>query len=235
MNNLLWLTTLLVALALGGCKPKVGGTCKVDGKESCKDLTTAFVCHEGKWEEMSCRGPKGCLGGSAISDCDQSLARLDEVCNVADNFTCADDKKTALQCKGNKWTLDEACLGPKGCALVGHDISCDSSLAKEGDKCTREDNNACTRDHKGHLVCKGGKFALTENCRGEKGCHEVGNKIDCDNSVAQVGEVCDTVNDHTCTADGKSIVKCNGSKWVADEACKGRKLCKVTGSEVGCQ
>jgi hypothetical protein len=160
---------------------------------------------------------------------------VNDVCNVADDITCADDKKASLQCKSNKWLLDEVCLGPKGCSQSANTISCDTSTAKEGDKCTREDNNACSLEHKAHLVCKGGKFTLSENCRGEKGCRDVGNKIDCDDSVAQIGEMCDTVNNHACALDSKSIVKCNGSKWVADEACKGRKICKVNGSEVGCQ
>lgn len=227
--------SILVALAFVGCKPKVGGKCNIDGKEACKDKTTAFVCHDSKWEEMTCRGAKGCTTVGSESDCDQTVAKLNDVCNLADDYTCSDDKKASLECKSNKWTLDEACLGPKGCTSTAHKVDCDTSLSKEGDKCTRESNHACGLDKKSHLVCKGGKFTLVENCRGEKACREVGDKIDCDDSLANVGEPCDTADNHACAVDGKAVLKCNGSKWTADDACKGRKVCKVTGTEVGCQ
>ena len=45
---------------LGGCKPKAGAGCKIEMKEVCVDAKAALVCHDGKWEDMTCRGAAGC-------------------------------------------------------------------------------------------------------------------------------------------------------------------------------
>jgi hypothetical protein len=224
-----------IAVAFAGCKPKLGAKCKIDSEISCTSKTSALVCHDAKWTEMPCRGAKGCAATGDAVTCDQTVAKLGDECEVPANLACADDKKSSLECKDHKWVLDEACLGPKGCTMQNRELDCDTTTSKEGDKCARENNHACSMDQKSHLVCKGGKYALVEHCRGAKACSTVGTKVQCDDSLAQAGEPCDTVNHHACSLDGKMVVKCDGTKWLADDPCKGKKICKLTGIDVGCQ
>ena len=233
---------VLVALAFAAitvcftaCKPKVGANCSVDGKVQCQDKATAFVCHSKKWEVMACRGPKGCTGAGASTECDQTVAKVTDVCNNASDYTCSDDKKQSLHCKNDKWELDEPCGGPKGCTQSSHTVDCDTTFSKEGDKCTREDNHACTPDKKGHVVCHGGKFVLTEYCRGQNSCRVVGDKINCDDSLASVGDPCDTEDNYACSVDAKTILKCRSKKFILDETCRKGLSCKVSASTVGCK
>jgi hypothetical protein len=217
------------------CKPKVGATCKVDKKEVCNEKS-ALVCHAGNWHEMTCRGPKACTGTDVDTECDQSLARAGEVCNIENNVTCSEDKKSSLLCKDKKWQLDEVCTGPLGCVLAQNEkrLDCDATIAKDGDKCSREKSLACSSDKKVKLECKGGKYTMTSNCRGDQGCRRIGDAIDCDDSLAVVGDMCQQADHYSCSVDGKSVVKCDGTRWALDETCKNRKSCKLSGDKVGC-
>lgn len=223
---------LSIAALFCGCKAKVGATCKVDKQEVCVDKS-ALVCHSGTWQEMACRGPKGCMPGEQAT-CDQSSARAGDVCNIENNVTCSEDKKASLTCKDKKWVLETVCGGPLGCS-VGTDktLECDASVAKESDKCV-EKAVACSSDKKSRLVCVGGKYTLASQCRGDLGCRLMGGKVDCDDSLATPADVCTQANHYACSVDGKSVLRCDGSKFTVDETCKNRKVCRLSGDKVGC-
>src|ERR1700710_2611324 len=89
------------ALGLGGCKPKAGATCKIETKEVCVSDKQALVCHDGKWEDRTCRGPAGCAKSGSESNCDQTAAEDKDVCNLANDFVCTGDRKGMLECKKN--------------------------------------------------------------------------------------------------------------------------------------
>ena len=93
------------AALLGGCKPKAGASCKIETKEVCVDAKQALVCHDGKWEEMTCRGPSGCAKTGSESSCDQTVAEDKDVCNLVNDFVCSGDKKGMLECTKNRWTF----------------------------------------------------------------------------------------------------------------------------------
>lgn len=232
----------LAAVALSaGCKPKSGGTCKLETKEICVDNKQALVCHEGKWEEMSCKGPAGCAKSGAEATCDQAVADEKEVCNVASDVICTADKKGMLECRGNRWTFSQACLGARGCAMGDKKVVCDNSVAKVDDACHEADDSACTPDGKAALVCKDGKFQVALNCRGPKACKIAADekkpgtyKVDCDDTVAVVGEPCDKENHFACATDERSVVKCVGKKFVQDEKCRTKEKCTIRGESVGC-
>jgi hypothetical protein len=228
------LVLVFIAILAVGCKPKVGATCKIDKKEVCNEKT-ALVCHSNSWQEMACRGPKGCIAGDE-AECDQSVARAGDICNVENNVTCSEDKKASLVCKDKKWTLEMVCGGPLGCALSTNDkkLECDATIAKEAEKCADENTASCSSDKKARLICRGGKYALSGQCRGDLGCRFIGGKVDCDDSLAVVGDLCSQAGHYACSVDGKSVVKCDGTKFALDEACKNRKVCKLSGDKVGC-
>jgi hypothetical protein len=225
---------------VGGCKPKAGATCKTETKEICLGGNHALACHDGKWEEMICRGPGGCGKAGNEVVCDQSVAEDKDVCNLVNDFVCSSDKKGMLECIKNKWTFSQSCLGERNCVMESKRVTCDNSLANPGDTCREEDDYACALpDKKNAIVCRGGKFTLASNCRGKNGCNvggdkDKGFKIECDDSIANPGDTCDKEGHYSCSPDEKQIVRCAAKKYVADEKCKKNEKCAVKGELVGC-
>ncbi|MDB4945163.1 MAG: hypothetical protein JWP97_4697 [Labilithrix sp.] len=242
------LLTIVLALgsaaplgALGsGCKPKAGGACKIETKETCTDDKQALACHDGKWEPMPCRGASGCTKQGSESVCDQSVAEEKDVCNLVNDFVCSPDKKGMLECVKNHWAFSQACLGDLGCTTEAKKVVCDNSFANVGDVCREEDDYACgLTDKKAALVCKSGKFVLASQCRGKNACKVAGNakagfKVECDDSIAVPGDACDKELHYSCTPDEKQIVRCVNKKYVADDKCTKNQKCAVKGELVGC-
>lgn len=220
--------------ALPGCKPKPGGSCKSEGAESCLDEKRALACHDGKWEEMPCRGAKGCLSASGVDQCDQSLAEANDTCNLTDDFVCASDKRTMLSCKKHRWTVAQSCLGAKGCSVAQRVVKCDNSVAAAGDTCSEEDDHACTPDSKAALVCRSGKFIESGPCKGALGCRVTGDKIECDDTAASLGDPCAPEGNLVCALDGTMILRCAKKAYVADEKCRSKRKCGVERGVIAC-
>lgn len=233
-------TACLAATPLfAGCKPKAGASCKMETKEVCVGDKLALACHDGKWEEMPCKGPAGCAKTGNDNVCDQSVVDDKDVCNLAGDVVCQSDKKGMLECQKNRWGFAQTCLGERGCTTEGKKVHCDNSIANLGDACREEDDYGCTPDKKSAVVCRGGKFVLSGNCRGKNACRVGGDKVagfkvECDDSIAPIGDPCEKEGHYACTPDEKQIVKCVGKKFVADDKCKGREKCGIKGELVGC-
>jgi hypothetical protein len=230
---------LLLVLSAAACKPKAGASCKLDAKEVCVEDKKALACHDGKWEELTCRGPEGCSKSSGEHVCDQSVADDKEACNLADDFVCSADKKAMLQCQKNRWTLVQNCLGDRACAIEKKRVTCDNSVANLGDVCREEDDYACAPDKKSALVCRGGKFVYASQCKGAKGCKVAGGqgqpyKVECDDSIAAPGDACEREEHFSCSSDEKSILRCRGKKFELEEKCKGRDRCQIRNGMAGC-
>lgn len=234
----IWLLCLLTIAA--GCKPKAGGTCKLEAKEICVGDKTALACHDGKWEEMPCRGSAGCSKSGKEDLCDQSAANEKDTCNLPSDVLCTDDKKAMLECKGNKWTASQSCLGVRGCTMLEpKKVSCDNTVANPGEPCRDENDYACSPDAKTVVVCHDKKFTTGAICRGKGGCRVTGEKgdtkVECDDSVARVGDPCEKEGHYSCADDEKTIVKCKGKKYEVDDTCKRKgEKCSVRGDLVGC-
>jgi hypothetical protein len=230
----------LVAATLAACKPKAGANCKIELKVACANDKQALACHDGKWEEMPCKGPTGCSKNGNDTVCDQSIADENDVCNIVDDHLCSADKKAMLECgKARRWLTVQSCLGARGCVLEAKKVTCDNSIANAGDACSEEDDYACTPDGSAALVCRGGKFGVASNCKGPKHCQVSGDKasgfkVECDDSIAAVGEPCDKEGHYACAPDEKSIVRCKEKKFAPDDKCRRGEKCQVRGDQVGC-
>lgn len=239
-RGVLILAAVTLALgALGGCSPKPGGSCKIELKEVCVDEKSALACHDGKWEEMTCRGPGGCSSAGGAHPCDQSGAQGGDACNLVDHHVCSADKRAMLECKNNKWAVVQSCLGERGCAEEPNLVRCDNSIATAGDACREEPDYACTADKKAVLACKGGQFVQSRLCRGPNGCAVVGAKdkgftVACDDSVAAVGDPCEKDGHYSCSSDGRAVLACAGGKFTSDERCRSKEKCEIRGGQVGC-
>lgn len=224
----------VVVVSLTGCKAKLGKTCSPEGKEVCAGKAQALVCSNGKWASMACRGAQGCDGEGTLVSCDQSVARVGELCDLEGGTSCAEDKKSSLRCTSDAWVVDEICGGPLGCSATGQQASCDTSLAREGDKCARSGSQSCSQDGRTRMHCQAGRMQTAEHCRGPQGCAVNQGKVSCDNSLALVGEPCDTADNYACNTDFRTVLVCRGGKYVIDEKCSSTKSCRVVGSRVGC-
>jgi hypothetical protein len=240
MKREVLLSVAVVLLStLSACKPKPGGSCKIETKEVCIEADKALACHDGKWEAMPCHGADKCSKASGEAVCDQSVAEENDVCNLADDYVCTGDKKGMLQCVKNKWKLVQSCLGERACVMEKKKVTCDNSVANVGDQCREEDDYACSPDKKAALACHKGQFAQASLCKGPKGCRvtgskEQGFKVECDDSVASPGDACEKDEHYSCSSDERAILKCRAKKFEVEEKCKQKEKCQIKGGQVGC-
>ena len=209
-----------------------GDACSTDdeGKGTCTaDAKSALECSGGKYDVMPCKGPKGCQLDGGTWTCDTSVADEGDRCSGSGS-ACATDGKRLLGCVGGKFAPKWACRGPLGCRDTGGgQLSCDYSIAEIGDACGSE-GAACTADRKQMLECKDGKFSLRSHCRGPEGCKDAGAELTCDQSLAEVGDPCDT-GDAACRVDGRAFLECRDGKLAVIQGCR----CIVDGATVGCR
>ena len=89
----------------------------------------------------------------------------------------------------------------------------------------------CTPDKKGMLKCEKHKWTFVQACLGERGCALESKRVTCDNSVAQVGDVCREEEHYACSGDKKAALVCRSNKFVQVNLCKGPKGCRITGDK----
>lgn len=140
--------------------------------------------------------------------------------------SCA-DPKTALACQGGK-LVEVACGGPLACVTFKDHANCDTSVATLGAPCMgEEDEYSCTPDKKRALVCKGGRFALHQECRGAAGCSILGKSVSCDLTIAEKTDPCPTQGATACSSDQKEMLRCEDHRFVPYRFCRGQYGCAV--------
>jgi hypothetical protein len=223
------LSAVAVAVAIAGCKHKVGDKCQ-DGQAFCTPEGMLF-CESGKLALSPCRGPKGCTGTGINVACDTSLSNVGEGCETADDVSCALDKKAVHTCKNHKWELEATCKGPKNCEIKGDELFCDHKIADKDDACHRDGQYACSADKQFILRCKDNKMSPINSCRGPNGCssqeipEEDKVEFSCDDWLAQEGDPCEHEDEHSCSTDKKAVFVCKGGKFVAHKQCTGANGC----------
>ncbi len=221
---------------MAGCKPSVGSSCD-KGEARCLDGKRELICQAGQFIESPCNGPAGCGSSERGTSCDFSGNRAGETCSTDDEgaATCI-GKDGMLACHGGKYTL-VPCRGARGCLNAEGRALCDTSVAEPRDACNDENLKACSGDGSEVLICKQHSMQRFYLCRGDKGCVSGGGKLNCDTSVAKLGDACDKkleAQAFSCTPDGASILVCKGGAFVLDQACKAGQKCLVNGSATQC-
>ena len=173
---------MMAAVSLVACKssPEPGTACESENSAVCKDDKTIMNCKGGKWEQLSCKGPKGCGEVGTLVQCDMSLGVEGEPCGSEENHTCSEDKKHQLKCVDAKWKTVALCRGPEGCEASGVFAKCDTSVAEIGDLCSKEDDAACAADGKAILQCKSNKFAEAQKCPDSTRCNSSSIMVRCE-------------------------------------------------------
>lgn len=218
----------IVSLLLAACGKRAGGSCK-PGESTCLDKGKALACQGGKFAEVACTGPLGCNKLQDHAICDDSVANEGDGCmaDADDEYACTPDKKRALLCKGGRFALHLECRGKGGCSLLGRSVSCDTSIAEQGDPCKVQGSQACTGDQKRMVICRDGKFALHRYCRGQHGCQARDDAPACDETLSLEQDPCGLPGQIVCSVDGKTELVCQGGMFVRSRACK-KSGCTVT-------
>jgi hypothetical protein len=212
---------VLLSLAIGGtgCKPKPGGRCG-PSQVACFDKGTALFCLDGKFTEMSCGGPAGCVQSGKQVDCDNTLANKGEGCAEQEDLACTADKKNELRCRGNKFVVASTCRGPTGCYFTGNKLHCDTDVADLTDPCEDKDDLACSLDKKSLYKCDGATYKVESACKGPKGCQIEGTSVKCDHHLADLNDVCHVDGNFACAMDKKTLLVCKGNKFHKEKGCK---------------
>ena len=228
----------LCLLALGllaSCKPAPGGKCD-RGEARCLDANRELVCDDGVFVEVPCRGKGGCVTVQETTTCDISRNQAGDLCGKTDEGAaiCEGDK-AMLACHSGKFER-VACLGPRGCELASGKANCDQSIAQAGDPCKLENAKACSADTSRVLACKLGRMSELYECRGEGRCSSAAGKLTSEQTVSNVGDICDKgLSGHiACTLDKKSLIKCESERFVPSERCKPGTVCTVSGQSTTC-
>jgi hypothetical protein len=82
------------------------------------------------------------------------------------------------------------------------------------------------------LVCKDKKMVVASLCKGQHGCRLQGKKVDCDNSLSDVGDVC-SEGAIACSMDKKAFLECKGGKFSKKQDCK--QQCAVFLDKIECK
>jgi hypothetical protein len=223
-----------IALA-SSCKPQPGSSC-AKGEARCFDEHNQLACESGEFVQTPCKGPGGCVMQADGSHCDITKNEAGDRCSKDDEGAamCASAGQM-LVCHAGKY-LKMDCRGEHGCSTAVGRTVCDSSVAKEGDACRDGMTKACDVDGARVLSCKSGQMRLAYECRGPDGCKVVSEKLECDMSVAAVGDLCgaDMAGQHACSAERASIVICKDGHFAVDEPCRNGEKCIDEGETIKC-
>jgi hypothetical protein len=224
-----------VFLVFVGCKPGVGSSCD-EGEARCLDGQRALVCQSEHFIETPCRGPNGCRAEAKGTACDVRANKTGDSCSSDEEgaAVCA-DANTLVACRRGAY-VRAACRGKKGCVEENGHALCDATVAERAEACAEEERKACSVDGKQVLACSEGQMQPRYECRGARGCAVTSGKIDCDQSVAALRDGCDVSSEGSfaCAEDAKSLVRCTGGSFIADEICKHGQLCVAEAGGMRC-
>lgn len=158
-----------------------------EGAALCAGDKAMLACHSGKFESVSCLGPKGCELVNGQPNCDQSIAEAGDGCRQENAKACSSDGERVLSCRAGRMAELYVCRGEKRCTAQGGKLSCDQTLARIGDACDKglSGHVACSLDHKALLKCEGERFAASENCKRAASCVVSGQSTRCVEPEAQ--------------------------------------------------
>jgi hypothetical protein len=162
------------------------------------------------------------LAALVLCACSKS-AKPGEACRP-DQSSCKDPKTGWLCADGV--ILEVPCKGPEGCkAAEGAPVTCDVRGNAGGDPCTGAPN-VCTEDKKARVECLQKKIQISA-CRGPEGCFLVGDRMECDRSLAMEGDPCNFITaSDACSPDAKRALTCKQGKFVTLAVCRGPAGCK---------
>jgi hypothetical protein len=235
---IVWAAVTFALVSACRQRPTAGGQCRIFDQLACAGSDRALMCTSGVWVELPCRGLRGCARRGDADECDDTIATPNDPCphNPPVDYACTADRTAALVCKNGHFSLWRNCRGPGHCEIVdGRNLHCDTTLGEPGDPCEKEGSYSCLVDGSAMLVCGQNTLTLATSCRGPDGCRvqSDAHRVDCDDSVALEGDLCDQAKRIACSVDHKSELVCTTSKYAKKRDCR-RTDCRLDGNELFC-
>ena len=212
---------------------QAGDACSTDDNDNgaCSvDRQSMVLCEAGAYKVVPCRGARHCeQQGPFRAVCDTSIAAANDECE-ADEAACSADGQSMLTCTNGRMAAGSPCRGANHCQVQGNRINCDASVTEVGDACDSDAGASCSADGQNLMHCVDGRIAVQVPCRGPQHCRVSGRNIDCDTSLAQVGDPCEGSN-ATCRMDGLALLECSGGVYAQTRECA---PCAVANNRVTC-
>lgn len=119
-------------------------------------------------------------------------------------------------------------------ALVLVAVALVAACGKRAGGSCKADESTCVDKGKA-LSCHGGKLVEVA-CAGPLGCTKLGDRANCDDSVAAAGDACmaDAEEQFACTPDKKRALVCKGGTFQMHLECRGAAGCSLLGRTVSC-
>jgi hypothetical protein len=143
------------------------------------------------------------------------------------------DSQRSLVCDEGKF-VESPCKGKAGCSTLQETTTCDISGNQPGDVCVKADEGVATcLSEAAMLVCHDRRFESVP-CHGPAGCRTAGERTNCDQSVAEVGDVCKKENAKACSTDKSQVLSCTDGRMTAEYLCRGDGHCSSAGGKLAC-
>jgi hypothetical protein len=108
---------------------EVGEACKKENAKACSaDKTQVLSCQGGRMAaQYLCRGEGHCNSESGKLACDETVARLGDVCDKSLNghIACSEDKKSLITCQNARFVPSEKCKPGTLCSISGQSTKCE--------------------------------------------------------------------------------------------------------------
>lgn len=108
---------------------EAGEACKKPNAKACSvDKTQVLSCRDGHMASLYlCRGEGQCNSAGGKLSCDQTVAKLGDVCDKGLNghIACSEDKKSLITCQNERFVASEKCKTGTLCTVAGQSTKCE--------------------------------------------------------------------------------------------------------------
>jgi hypothetical protein len=108
---------------------EVGESCKKQNAKACSaDKTQVLSCNDGHMTaQYFCRGEGQCSSAGGKLGCDQTVAKLGDICDksLAGHIACSEDKKSLITCQNERFIPSEKCKPGTVCTVSGQSTKCE--------------------------------------------------------------------------------------------------------------
>jgi hypothetical protein len=102
--------------------------CKKENAKACSlDKSKVLACRSGRMAELyECRGENHCGSEGGKLSCDQTVARLGDICDkqLSGHIACSEDHKALLTCEAERFVSSERCKAGTVCTVSGQSTTC---------------------------------------------------------------------------------------------------------------
>ncbi len=108
---------------------EVGEACKKQNAKACSvDKTQVLSCTDGRMTaQYQCRGEGQCSSAGGKLACDQTVAKLGDICDksLSGHIACSEDKKSLITCQAERFVPSEKCKPGTVCTVSGQSTKCE--------------------------------------------------------------------------------------------------------------